>query len=208
MRAYMRSLAPSSVHRPLHPQLPIANLAFPVSHGSTSHGLYPSSAMFIRYDPAAMTELNMLDSQPSSPANETSTFRLQVDKPMLDPEQEAHQDREFLFFGDLSSAYRSQLQEDVAPGERDEAARLNTEIWKAAAVSWREGRLAGVFVSFLSPLPAGMRRRGARAEMRRQMECSYDSSRPAHLMFGHLSPPSLYHELNTLAALIDPASPT
>lgn len=142
------SLAPSSVHRPLHPRLPISNLAFPVAHGSTSHGSYPSSAMFIRYDPAAMTELDMLDSRPASPTNGTTPFKLHVEQP-LEPHEREKQGREFLFFGDMSSEYRSELQQDVAPEERHEAARLNKEIWKAAAKSWDDGRLAGVFVRAL-----------------------------------------------------------
>lgn len=36
----------------------------------------------------------------------------------------------------------------------------------------------------------------------KKIECSYDSSRPAHLMFGHLSPPGLYQELKTLAGFV------
>jgi cAMP phosphodiesterase len=34
----------------------------------------------------------------------------------------------------------------------------------------------------------------------RQIECSYDSARPAHLMFGHISPPGMLYELKKLAA--------
>lgn len=36
-----------------------------------------------------------------------------------------------------------------------------------------------------------------------QIECSYDSERPAALMFGHISPPGLYYELKTLASLLN-----
>ena len=36
-----------------------------------------------------------------------------------------------------------------------------------------------------------------------QMECSYDTARPAHLMFGHVSPPGVYHELKTLASMVE-----
>lgn len=35
-----------------------------------------------------------------------------------------------------------------------------------------------------------------------QMECSYDSSRSQELMYGHLSPPGVYYELQTLASLL------
>lgn len=35
-----------------------------------------------------------------------------------------------------------------------------------------------------------------------QLECSYDSTRPASIMFGHLSPPGIMHELQTLASLV------
>ena len=36
----------------------------------------------------------------------------------------------------------------------------------------------------------------------RQIECSYASDRPCHLMFGHLQPQSLYAELVRLAACV------
>lgn len=37
-----------------------------------------------------------------------------------------------------------------------------------------------------------------------QIECSYDSSRPAALMYGHLSPPGILHELQTMASFLPP----
>ncbi|KAK4684208.1 hypothetical protein P7C73_g5988, partial [Tremellales sp. Uapishka_1] len=142
----------SKTHRPIHPTLPITSLTFPVAHGCTSHGLYESSAMFIRYDPSSM-ERKPIDGEDGG--------------------------SEFLFFGDVESDYRAEGEEEVGKEIGLQAKELNKVVWEEAAKSWKEGRLTGIFI-----------------------ECSYDSSRPAHLMFGHLSPPGLYHELRTLASLV------
>lgn len=65
------------------------------------------------------------------------------------------------------------------------------EIWQEAADSLRNGRLAAIFVSTCDISLT-------------QIECSYDSARPPHLMFGHISPPGLYRELQIMANLLDP----
>ena len=115
-------LAPSKVHRPLHPCLPITTLTYPVAHGCTSHGLYESSAIFFRYDPAAISD---------------------------EPEPEVGQGegyREFLFFGDVESEYRKKGDEDVGVVGKEGAAKMNKTIWQEAARGWQAGRLAGIFV--------------------------------------------------------------
>ncbi|ORY26323.1 low-affinity phosphodiesterase [Naematelia encephala] len=94
-------------------------------------------------------------------------------------DESAQAGREFLFFGDLESGWRAQGEESVDVQSGQVAEEMNRAIWEEAANSWRKGKLAGIFI-----------------------ECSYDSSRPAHLMFGHISPPGLYHELQTLASLV------
>lgn len=77
---------------------------------------------------------------------------------------------------------------------KEGAAKMNKTIWQEAARGWEAGRLAGIFVrSRESDL--------ALADV--QIECSYDSDRPAALMFGHISPPGLYYELKTLASLLN-----
>lgn len=115
-------LAPSKVHRPLHPCLPITTLTYPVAHGCTSHGLYESSAIFFRYDPAAISD---------------------------EPEPEVGQGegyREFLFFGDVESEYRKKGDENVGVVGKEDAAKMNKTIWQEAARGWEAGRLAGIFV--------------------------------------------------------------
>ncbi|OCF38678.1 hypothetical protein I317_07529 [Kwoniella heveanensis CBS 569] len=153
-------LSTERVHRPLHPTLPITLLTYPVAHGCTSKHTYESSAMFVRYDPGAIT-------QPATPSSLSA------------PSNRVDGGREFLFFGDVESSYRRSGEEGVDVERGKEAETLNGAIWREAAKSWKDGRLCGVFI-----------------------ECSYDSSRPAHLMFGHLSPPAVYHELKTLASLV------
>lgn len=88
---------------------------------------------------------------------------------------------EFLFFGDFESAYRAPGEEGCAAAAGQTAGEHNRAIWEQAARSMRAGRLSSVF-----------------------MECSYDSSRSQELMYGHLSPPGVVHELQTLAALLPP----
>lgn len=56
---------------------------------------------------------------------------------------------------------------------------LNQKVWKEAAVSFKAGNLRTIFI-----------------------ECSYDSSRPAQLLYGHLSPPFLFEELVCFAKLV------
>ncbi|KAL7422015.1 3',5'-cyclic-nucleotide phosphodiesterase pde1 [Cryptotrichosporon argae] len=159
-------LVPSREHRPLHDTLPVTTLVFPVAHGHTSHGLYTSSAVFIRYDPST------LDStfRPGRPAK---------DWQKLAPGGGGAAGREFLFFGDVESGWRRAGEEHVDPDNRREADARNRPIWVEAAKGHDRGLLAGIFI-----------------------ECSYDSSRPIDLMYGHLCPPSLYHELRTLASLV------
>ncbi|EIW65931.1 hypothetical protein TREMEDRAFT_35751 [Tremella mesenterica DSM 1558] len=159
------SLILAQTHRPLHPTLPITTLAFPVNHGCTSKGTYESSAFFIRYDPETKSSIPLAGH--SDVKHVDTTVR------------NSGEGREFLFFGDVESGWRSDGELNIDQARGEESERLNRAIWDEAATSWIEGRLAGVFI-----------------------ECSYDSSRPQSLMFGHLSPPGLYHELTTLATLI------
>ncbi|EGG08667.1 uncharacterized protein MELLADRAFT_84663 [Melampsora larici-populina 98AG31] len=56
---------------------------------------------------------------------------------------------------------------------------LNQKVWKEAAISFNAGNLRTIFI-----------------------ECSYDSSRPAQLLYGHLSPPFLFEELVCFAKQI------
>jgi hypothetical protein len=84
--------------------------------------LYESSAIFFRYDPAAISD---------------------------EPEPEVGQGegyREFLFFGDVESEYRKEGEEDVETVSKEDAAKMNRTIWEEAARGWDAGRLAGVFV--------------------------------------------------------------
>lgn len=123
-------MTPSTVHRPLHPSLPITTLAFPVAHGCTSLGLYESSAVFIRYDPAAL-----LDEADRNGGDEEGY-------------------REFLFFGDLESEWRRKGEEEVNPANKHGAARMNKAIWEEAARGWDQGMLAAIFVCPPPPPPA------------------------------------------------------
>nr|XP_018262741.1 uncharacterized protein I303_04221 [Kwoniella dejecticola CBS 10117]OBR84899.1 hypothetical protein I303_04221 [Kwoniella dejecticola CBS 10117] len=163
-------LSTERVHRPLHPTLPISLLTYPVAHGCTSKHTYESSAMFIRYDPTAVTR-----TPPSSSRSLANGSGFTTRSGSSTPKK----GREFLFFGDVESSYRKQGEEHVDIERGKEAEEMNGQVWKEAAKSWNEGRLCGIFI-----------------------ECSYDSSRPAHLMFGHLSPPGVYHELSSLANLV------
>jgi hypothetical protein len=98
-------------------------LTYPVAHGCTSKGLYESSAVFIRYDPAAISD---------------------------DPEPEVGRGegyREFLFFGDVESDYRAKGDEAVGKEGQVGAAKMNKAIWEEGARGWDAGRLAGIFVS-------------------------------------------------------------
>ncbi|KAH9810968.1 cyclic-AMP phosphodiesterase [Melampsora americana] len=56
---------------------------------------------------------------------------------------------------------------------------LNRKVWEEAALSFKAGNLKTIFI-----------------------ECSYDSSRPAQLLYGHLSPPFLFEELVCFANLV------
>ena len=105
--------------------------------------------------------------------------------------------REFLFFGDVESEYRPEGKGHINVDQATEAAKLNQAIWKQAATSFSEGRLAGIFVSI---------HRVTGLVTDRQIECSYDASRPAEIMFGHVSPPAIFHELKTLASMLPFAS--
>lgn len=95
---------------------------------------------------------------------------------------------EILFWGDVDSKLDG---EDLGSTERD----YNEEVWRAAAVRWDEKRLRGVFVGCVAFLT------GIDIDSRCvQIECSYSSNRPSHLMFGHLRPQSLHKELSRMAA--------
>jgi cAMP phosphodiesterase len=103
--------------------------------------------------------------------------------------------REFLFFGDVESDWRREGEESFDAEGQAKAREYNEAIWTEAADSWDHGRLAGVFVSFIA-LPE--------VDAEWKIECSYDSDRPAHLMFGHVCPPGLYHELKRFASKVKP----
>ena len=133
--------------------------------------------MFVRYDPS------MLGSVPASRRQSLST-------PPVDPDDstvslaslasaEDSGEAEFLFFGDFESAYRAPGEESTAVAAGETAGEHNQAIWEQAAKSMKAGRLTSIF-----------------------MECSYDSSRSQELMYGHLSPPGVFHELKTLASLL------
>ncbi|WVQ80159.1 hypothetical protein IAT38_002264 [Cryptococcus sp. DSM 104549] len=87
--------------------------------------------------------------------------------------------KEFLFFGDLEGSFRQLGDEKIDADRAKESKVLNKTIWQEAAKSWKDGRLCGIFI-----------------------ECSYDSARPSRDMYGHLSPPALYHEMRILARLV------
>lgn len=55
--------------------------------------------------------------------------------------------KEFLFLGDMESAYRKSGENGTHQELRAKAGRLNSVIWEEAAKSWIEGRLCGIFVS-------------------------------------------------------------
>lgn len=55
--------------------------------------------------------------------------------------------KEFLFLGDMESAYRNTGENGTHQELRAKASRLNSMIWAEAASSWIEGRLCGIFVS-------------------------------------------------------------
>ncbi|BEJ16385.1 hypothetical protein CspHIS471_0509900 [Cutaneotrichosporon sp. HIS471] len=160
-------------HTHLNAQLPISTLVFPVSHGQTSQGPYSSSATFIRYDPSLM---------PSRPASRRASHTMSNSQDDIEMDSSSFMGsagREFLFFGDVESEWRADHEMDVDKDGGAVAGAYNRAIWEQAAVSFTEGRLAGVF-----------------------LECSYDSTRPAIIMFGHLSPPGIMYELKTLASFV------
>ena len=171
-------------HRPLDRSLPITTLTFPVAHGCTSQGLYESSAIFVRYDPAAIPKF---DGSESTSAGSS-----------IGPDNDRY--REFLFFGDVESEWRGKGDEEVEKLGQEGAAKMNKAIWEEAAKGWDKGRLAGIFVSSSHVFM------GRRTDWY-QIECSYDSNRPATLMFGHISPPGLFHELESLASKISKKGP-
>ncbi|TYJ54479.1 hypothetical protein B9479_004899 [Cryptococcus floricola] len=138
--------------------LPLSIRPFPLLHGATSQGEFESSAFFIRHVPPAHSSAPPPQNSNRSPNS---------------------QEKEFLFLGDMESAYRRPGEETVDKDRAVEAGKMNRDVWTEAAKSWDEGRLSGVF-----------------------LECSYDSSRPAQSMYGHISPPGLYYELKTLASLV------
>ncbi|WVR06780.1 hypothetical protein IAU60_003815 [Kwoniella sp. DSM 27419] len=174
-------LSTERMHRPLHPTLPITLLTYPVVHGCTSKHTYESSAMFIRYDPGAITKTPPSTQPPSPTAHPPGSDgeSAGVNGYKRWRHEQGGSGREFLFFGDVESSYRRPGEEGIDVERGKEAERMNGSIWREAAKSFNQGRLCAIFI-----------------------ECSYDSSRPAHLMFGHLSPPALYHELTVLAGKV------
>lgn len=176
-------LVPSKSHEPLHPFLPFSTLTYPVSHGCTSKGTYASSAMFIRYD-----------SIPINRMNGESVYR--------DEDDRSNSGREFLFFGDVESEYRKEGEEGEMLEQGRQAGVLNRAIWEVAAKSWVDGRLAGIFVRIHLFYRCVWMKEEKVEKADGQIECSYDSARSIHMMFGHMSPPGVYHELKTMASFI------
>ncbi|ORX35621.1 cyclic-AMP phosphodiesterase [Kockovaella imperatae] len=100
----------------------------------------------------------------------------------FDARSDSSKEPELLFFGDVESSYRSPGSEDQDTAARDRAEQCNGVIWAEAADLWAQGRLSGIFI-----------------------ECSYDNDRSADLMFGHMHPYGLMHELSILAAKVTPS---
>lgn len=117
-------------------------MVFPVAHGRTSQGPYASSAAFIRYDPT------LLVSRPASRRPSQAQVLMQSDDGQEAMElTDESAGRELLFFGDFESSWRSSGEENVDAEGREASQQLNEVIWKQAAESWDQGRLAGIFVS-------------------------------------------------------------
>jgi hypothetical protein len=144
-------MTPSKAYSPIHPTLPITTLTYPVAHGCTSHGLYESSAVFIRYDQgsieAALGEDGEASLDRSSPPQVQHKSQTNAGDAPLDSQHTPPGSREFLFFGDVESDYRASGDEEAHKATRSDAGRMNGEIWDEAARSWNSGRLAGIFVS-------------------------------------------------------------
>lgn len=100
---------------------------YPLVHGSTSKETYESSGAFIRHMPLPYL----------SPKPVTSVRSRRKPK----------EGKEFLFLGDMESAYRKSGENGAHPELRAKAGRFNSVIWEEAARSWIEGRLCGIFVS-------------------------------------------------------------
>jgi hypothetical protein len=143
-------MTPSKAYSPIHPTLPITTLTYPVAHGCTSHGLYESSAVFIRYDQgsieAALGDDGEAPTLRSSPPQSQRKSQTNTGDDSLDSYAPPGS-REFLFFGDVESDYRASGDEEAHKATRSDAGRMNGEIWDEAARSWDSGRLAGIFVS-------------------------------------------------------------
>lgn len=96
--------------------------------------------MFIRYDPLALArESHDTDSKE----------RFERDGAARQGSQ-----REFLFFGDVESEWRKEGEEGYDAEGAKRAGDMCREIWREAAGSWDEGRLAGIFVSTTTALDA------------------------------------------------------
>ena len=147
--AYSR-MTQSKAYSPIHPTLPITTLTYPVAHGCTSHGIYESSAVFIRYDRGSIEAALGEDGEASL---DRSSHPSSQPRPQPRPEDTSLRthtppgSREFLFFGDVESDYRASGDEEAHKATRSDAGRMNGEIWDEAARSWNSGRLAGIFVS-------------------------------------------------------------
>lgn len=136
----------SKDHSQLHWTLPVSTLLFPTSHGCTSQGAYPSSAVFVRYDPSLLS----IEPQASASASASQS------KLSTPPDEESvagdgagagSSGSEFLFFGDVESAWRAPSEEHIDKANAELAHRLNHVIWQRAAQSFAQGRLSSIFVS-------------------------------------------------------------
>ncbi|WWD17019.1 hypothetical protein CI109_101455 [Kwoniella shandongensis] len=172
-------LRPHTNYQPLHPELPFSVSTYPLVHGLTSRGHYDSSAMFIQCRPSG--EAPKRPERNPSPTISTNANGNGNGNGLANRTEDKDTGRQLLFFGDLESSFRKPGEEEVDAMRKDLAGEMNRTIWTQAAKSWKEGKLAGIFI-----------------------ECSYESSRPAGLMYGHLSPPSLWHEMQTLATIVSP----
>ncbi|KAJ8065141.1 hypothetical protein OCU04_005854 [Sclerotinia nivalis] len=83
------------------------------------------------------------------------------------------------FIHDIASSHEILIWGDVEPDSLSAFPR-NKQVWQDAAPKIAAGTLKGIFI-----------------------ECSYDDSRSAEMLFGHLTPRYLIEELKVLAAEVD-----
>lgn len=89
----------------------------------------------------------MIMSQPVSRSASRSKLSSTPGEDLDSIKADSVQGREFLFFGDVESEYRADGKDLINADTAREAGKLNLAIWKQAAISFSQGRLAGVFVS-------------------------------------------------------------